>query len=37
MTLSISKFVYDLAQKDFNFADQQCFNLWEFILAMVKA
>lgn len=37
MTLSISKFVYDMAQKDFNFADQQSFNLWEFILAMVKA
>lgn len=31
------KFVYDMAQKDFNFADQQCFNLLEFILAMVKA
>ena len=29
-----------MAQKflqDFNFADQQFFNLWEFILAMVKA
>lgn len=36
---AISKilFVYDMAQKDFNFADQQSFNLWEFILAMVKA
>lgn len=34
------KFVNDVAQKflqDFNFADQQFFNLWEFILAMVKA